>query len=553
MTSVADRRARLRSLSGITFDLVVVGGGINGAGIAREAALRGLRTLVVDRGDFGGGTSSRSSKLIHGGLRYLETGDVALVREASLERDLLRRKLAPHLVRPMPFVFPVYRGARVGWWKLQAGLFVYDLLAGFRNIARHRALTAAWLRREEPTLRREDCRGGALYYDCWTDDARLVIETLLAAEEAGALCLNYASVETFEKEEGKITGVTLRDVEGQEGTITVRCRSVVNATGPWLDHLRRMDDPGAKACLRPTKGVHLVLPRERLGNRRALVLHAVRDGRVLFVIPWDEASIVGTTDTDHEGGPESVEADDADVAYLLETLNYYFPDAVLGERDVVSTFAGLRPLVSGDHGESPSEVSREEAVFESASGLLSIGGGKLTTYRRVAIKVVDRVAEELRGTSGVAIAERSGTEDRPLPGARSSDTSPAERRDAGVGEALLAHLEQRYGSRAGEICDVLRRHPDWARAIVTESDDVLAEAWFAAATEWAVRIEDVLRRRTSVALRSPDHGVGASAAVAEVMAAALGWDESARARKVREYREYAERVWARGFPERKKA
>jgi glycerol-3-phosphate dehydrogenase len=530
-----DRRERLRSLERGIFDLVVVGGGVNGAGIAREAALRGLRTVVVDQGDFASGTSSRSSKLIHGGLRYLETGDFALVREASLERDLLRRKLAPHLVRPMAFVFPVYRGARVGWWKLQAGLLAYDLLAGFRNLARHRSLSAAALAREEPALRRDGLRGGAAYYDCWTDDARLVIETMLAAEEAGAVCLNYASVESFLKEDGRITGVVVRDREGGEGAIPLRGRLVVNATGPWLDRLRLLDDPLAKPRLRPTKGVHLVLPRERVGNRSALVLHAVRDGRVLFVIPWEDAVIVGTTDTDYAGDPGAVAADDADVTYLLETANHYFPAAALEERDVLSTFAGLRPLVSGDATDAPSSLSREEALFESESGLLSIGGGKLTTYRRIAIKVVDRAAEILARRHGVTARERSTTDQEPLPGGRGVAGASGLAVANGLPKEAAAHLALRYGARARELGERLRERPEWAEPIAPGAPDLLGEAWFGAATEWAVRIEDVVRRRTGVALRAGDGARGAVESIALAMGEALDWDEATRAAKIDEF------------------
>jgi glycerol-3-phosphate dehydrogenase len=342
------RREKLRRLATDDLDLLVIGGGINGAGIAREAALRGLRTALVDKGDFASGTSSRSSKLIHGGLRYLEQGDVRLVLEASLERDLLRRVLAPHLVRPLPFFFPVYQGGPVSLWKLRGGLLAYDVLAGFRNIARHRIVRGAAAVDLEPKIRRDGLVGGALYYDCATDDARLVLETILAAEDAGASCLNYVAVERFEKREARIVGAWLRDREpAAEGPVLVRARSVVNATGPWLDGIRELDDPGAARLLRPTKGVHVVVERERVGNRHAVVLNAVADRRVLFVIPWGDRALVGTTDTDHPGDPDHVTIESEDVDYLLETVNAHFPEARLGPSDVVAAFAGLRPLVAG--------------------------------------------------------------------------------------------------------------------------------------------------------------------------------------------------------------
>jgi len=504
MNAVEARRAKLRRAGSETFDLLVIGGGINGAAIAREAVLRGLSVVLAEKGDFASGTSSRSSKLIHGGFRYLETGDFALVFEASRERDLLRRRLAPHLVEPLRFFFPVYRGAPVGLFKLRVGFALYDLLAAFRNIERHRVVRTQAALEAEPALRAEGLRGGAFYYDCFTDDARLVLENVLAADGAGAVCLNYVAVEQFVKEDGTLSGAVLRDADAEGGLVRVRARAVVNATGPWLDRVRVLDDPDAKPVLRPTKGVHLVVPRERIGNRNAIVLRAVRDGRVLFVIPWQDHAIVGTTDTDFEGSPDEVAANAADVEYLLETANYYFPKAALGERDVVSTFAGLRPLIAGVPGESPSVVSREEMLFESASGLVSIGGGKLTTYRRIAIKVVDRVAEILRRRCGVEARTKSGTAEMPLPGAeRSGRTS-----------------------------------------------DIAGDAKLAASEELALRVEDVLRRRTHVALKSPDRGASVAARTAEVMAGELGWTADETAERAEEY---VERVRSPEQPRRRTA
>ena len=553
--ATASRREKLRRLAEEHFDVLIIGGGINGAGIAREAALRGLRTAMVDKGDFASGTSSRSSKLIHGGVRYLETGDVALVLESSRERDLLRRRLAPHLVRPLSFVFPVYRSGPVGIWKLRAGMVAYDLLATFRNIDRHRMYSAARLADVEPNLRRDGLRGGALYYDCWTDDARLVLETVLAAEEAGAVCLNYVAVEAFRKRDGRLDGAMVRDLDG-EGATTVNARIVVNATGPWLDRIRSLDDAHAPPCLRPTKGVHIVVDRERLGNRNAIVLNAVRDGRVLFVIPWEDFAIVGTTDTDYVGSPDAVEADAEDVEYLLETTNHYFPAATLREADVVSTFAGLRPLVSSEPGEAPSEVSREEAIFESSSGLLSLGGGKLTTYRRVAIKVIDRIADRLRREHDIVALDRSGTDRQPLPGARLKDVDGFARELEAKGpmpDGTIARIARRYGSRASEFLERVRGFPWWREPLAAKTGHVLGEAWFAAGAEFGRRVDDVLRRRTGVALRTIDRGASAAEPTARAMADALGWDEPTRAARVDEYLEHVQESWRSAPRERKQA
>src|SRR5262245_6581827 len=392
MTDVpAERRRVLTTLGSEAFDLLIVGGGINGAGIARDAVLRGLRTALVDRADFASGTSSRSSKLIHGGLRYLEEGHVRLVLESVRERERLRR-LAPHLVRPQEFVFPLYSGVNLHPLKLAAGLWAYDLLAGLWNVRRHRMVGARGILEAEPALRSDGLRGAGIYWDYRTDDARLVVETMLSAVDAGAVVLSYAEVTGFVKEGGQITGARIADRMGR-GEITVRARVVVNAAGPWVDKVAALDATSAPR-LRLTKGVHVIVPRARVGHRAAIVLNAVADGRVMFVIPWGEHSLVGTTDTDHSGGPDTPpQVEPADVSYLLDTVNHYFPAAHLTPDDVVSAFAGLRPLVAPPPtaGLSPSDVSREEEVFTSPSGLITIAGGKLTTYRLIAAGVVDGV------------------------------------------------------------------------------------------------------------------------------------------------------------------
>ena len=526
------RRSDLRRLQEEHFDVLVIGGGINGAAIAREAALRGLRTALVDKGDFASGTSSRSSKLIHGGFRYLETGDFWLVLEASRERDLLRRRLAPHLVRPLRFFFPVYRGGPLRPWKLRAGLLLYDLLAAFRNIERHQMVRASAALLAEPKLRAEGLRGGALYYDCFTDDARLVLENVLAARSAGATCANYLSVESLRKHDGRVAGAEVRDLDAEGGRFGVRARAVINAAGPWLDRVRALDDPKAEPVLRPTKGVHILLPRDRVGNQNAVALHTVRDRRILFVIPWEDHTLVGTTDTDYDGSPDEVCAEPEDLAYLLEAVNFYFPAARVREPDVVSSYAGLRPLIaSGPLREAPSAVSREDAMFESAAGLVSLGGGKLTTYRRVAIKVVDRVAAVLRDRFGIDARRSSRTARLPLPGAvgGAAEALPTD------ADEFASMLQTRYGTRAAEVMALLRTDPTLGTPVASGVRDVRAQTRFAAQAEMALRVEDVLRRRTTVALRSTDGGASAAESTAALMAEALDWDSEKRQQRAGEY------------------
>jgi glycerol-3-phosphate dehydrogenase len=546
---LARRHAALAALGSDAFDVLIIGGGINGAGIARDAAMRGLRAAVVERSDFAAGTSSRSSKLIHGGLRYLQQGHVRLVLEAVRERERMRR-LAPHLVRPQEFVVPLYRGGPVGYWTLAAGLWGYDLLAGFWSVKRHRMLRPRALAEAEPTLRREGLKGAGLYWDYRTDDARLVLETAMAAAREGAVVLSYAAVTGFVKEDGRIVGARVADVLGGDETV-VRARVVVNATGPWVDRIMALDEPGPPR-LRLTKGVHVVVPRAKIGNRAAFVLNAVQDGRVMFVIPWGEHALVGTTDTDHAGGPDTpptVEA--SDVKYLLDTVNYYFPAAALTPADVVSAFAGLRPLIGPPPGStmSPSDVSREEEIFVSASGLVSIAGGKLTTYRLIAESVVDRVVERLRAGGDQRRIGRSRTGEVPLPGGTAAPatlTAAAISRDGhGLAPATIEHLAQRYGSRLDEVLGLVARDQRLGERLLPTLPEPRAEVVEAVEHEWAMTLDDVLRRRTQVALRDDSGGSAAAAEVAALMAPALGWDaEHARA-AVERYVEAtrAERRW----------
>lgn len=503
--SSADREGRLDRLKREEFDLLVIGGGINGAGIARDAAMRGFRVALVEKGDFASGTSSKSSKLIHGGIRYLQMGDLRLVRTACRERDLLRRRLAPHLVQPLAFLFPVYSGDPVGLLALTAAMWLYDTLAIFRNIRRHRMLTRRRALALEPNLRAEGLRGAALYYDCFTDDARLTLETVLAAEEEGAITINYLELQDFVKEGGRLVGAHLRDrLGGLE--LEVRAHRVVNATGPWADRVRRLDDPAAKPCLRLTKGAHVVVARERVGHTQAVVMHSPRDRRILFAIPWGAHSIIGTTDTDFTGEPDEAVPDEADVQYLLEAANWFFPAAKLRPADVVSSYAGLRPLVASDNEENPSAVSREEEILQSLSGLITLAGGKLTTYRWVAEEVVRLVTRQLGTTSRVR--RSSATAGKPLPGGWASDPARIARElvsgnGYGLSREQINHLVWRYGSRTQEVVGLLRDDGDLKQMLVPGMPDIWAEAAFAVQSEMAVRSEDILFRRTHVALKEP--------------------------------------------------
>jgi len=521
-------------------DVLIIGGGITGAGIARDAALRGFRTALVDKADFGAGTSSHSSRLIHGGIRYLEQGAFHLVFEASHERRVLLT-IAPHLVRPLAFLFPLYRGGRLPAWKLRAGMWLYDLLSSFRNVRWHRWLRAKQVRRVEPGLRDRGLIGAALYYDAQTDDARLVIATVRSAMRAGALAANYVETTALLKPDGRVRGAVVRDVlTGQ--TATIRANVVVNATGPWSDQLRRLDDPQAAPILRLTKGAHVTVPRRRLANEHAVTLLSPVDGRVMFVLPWGDLSYIGTTDTDADASPDGLRVTAADVTYLLRSANAAFPHAHLAPNDVVSAWVGLRPLLRADHAD-PSQVSREHKVFASEQGLITIAGGKLTTYRVMARDVVDRVAARLHELDGRPLPPRAQTDKLPLPGGETADLEVLGEaaRARGASEATARHLVASYGSEAAAVLNLVDRDRPLGDAIIAGRPEIWAEIAYAVERELAVRVQDVLVRRLHLFYEVPDHGQSVVTKVAARMKQLLGWDDLREAEELRDYFQVVER------------
>jgi glycerol-3-phosphate dehydrogenase len=534
------RAERLRTLASEAFDVLIIGGGITGAGSARDAALRGLRVALVERDDFASGTSSRSSRLIHGGVRYLEHGHLGLVFESSIERMRLLR-LAPHLVRPLAFTWPVYKGARIPRWKLNAGLMLYDALALFRNVKAHRSLNSRQVLTSEPRLRPDGLTGGACYYDAATDDARLTFANALGASEAGAVVLNHASVRQLVLEEGKARGAVIVDhLSGQE--ITVRARVLVNATGPWSDEIRKLDTPRETPAVRGSKGVHVAVPRERLGNREALTLLSPVDGRVMFVLPADKHTIIGTTETSTRAHPAEVRASEADVQYLLASANAFFPDAQLVRSDVVSAWAGIRPLVAKGYGQkgSAGSASREHVIDFSPSGVIAISGGKLTTYRVMARDVVNAVERRLE-----AAHRKPVTETLPLPGGelRSVD---AELQVAlpEIGHADVAlHFVRAYGSRWRQVWALTRQDASLARPLVEGLPYLRAEAAYGASHEFVHTLADLLIRRLKVAFETRDQGAEAARAAAEVLAPRLGWDSAETQRQLEAYARDAGRIF----------
>jgi len=534
--SLATRREALARMASETLDLLVVGAGITGAGVARDAAMRGLRVGLVDAGDFGGGTSSRSSKLVHGGLRYLEHGWLKLVFEASAERRTLLR-IAPHLVRGRPFTFPVFRGGRRPVWQIWAGVWLYDALALFRNAHRARLLGRSGVLRREPLLRDRGLTGGAEYWDAQCDDARLTLATVRSAHAHGASAANHVRVESLEKAGGRVRGATLTDrLDGS--SLAVRAHCVVNATGPWTDAFRRLDDPGAAPLLRPTKGVHIVVPRERIGNAGAVTLTSPVDGRVMFVLPWGDQSIVGTTDTDTEESPDRVAPTADDIVYLVRSANAIFPGARLSVDDVLAAWAGLRPLLRGG-GQSTASVPREHRIEESASGLVTIAGGKLTTYRVMAEQVVDRVVRVLHRMDGRPLAPRPGTDREPLPGGEVADVAAleAELVQDGLEAALARRFVWAYGTEATAVLRLGRETPALAASLAEGVPVLGAEVVHQARREMAVTLADVLIGRTGLALHTPALALAAAPAAAALLGAELGWDDATRARALARFGE----------------
>jgi glycerol-3-phosphate dehydrogenase len=509
-------RASLRDLGAGGFDLLVIGGGITGAGIAREAALRGLSTALVEARDFGEGTSSRSSRLIHGGLRYLEQGRIRLVWEALRERRTLLR-LAPHLVRPLPFILPVFQGDRVPRWKVSAGLALYDILAAGGNVRRHRTLGKRDLLLAEPLIRERGLTGGAVYFDAQCDDSRLVVATVRAAAAHGAQVANYMRVTGLIPTVAGIGGAWVRDeLTGESGEI--RARAVVNAAGPWADAIRRLEDPAAAPLLRPTKGVHVVVPRARVGNRNAVIFTSPIDGRVMFVLPWGTWSYIGTTDTDTAVGPDEVTVDQADVVYLLRSANALFPSARLDQSDVIASWAGLRPLLAADPAAPASSVSREHRIVRGPGGLFTIAGGKLTTWRRMAVQMTDLLLRALghRGNDRGAAASRT----EPLPGGETGvfDGFRAVGLERGFTEATVDHLLSHFGAETPAIYNLCRQRPELAEPLHPEHPAIGAEVVFAAEREFAIRADDVLARRLHLTTETRDRGAAAVARVTELLA-----------------------------------
>ncbi len=527
------RTGALRAMGSGELDVLVVGGGVVGSGAALDAATRGLSVGLVDARDFASGTSSRSSKLIHGGLRYLEMLDFRLVAEALQERGLLIQHLAPHLVRPVPFVYPLKHRM---WERFYAGAGValYDtlgLLSGrSRGLPRHRHLTRRGARRVVPSLRRDALVGALEYYDAQVDDARHTMMIARTAAAYGAHVATRARVVGLLKDSGRVVGATVQDLESGE-RIDVRAKQVINATGVWTDETQGLAGERGQFKVRASKGIHLVVPRDRIRGDAGLILRT--ESSVLFVIPWGRHWIIGTTDTDWDLDKAHPAASAADIDYLLAHVNEVL-EQPLTHDDVEGVYAGLRPLLSGES-EATSKLSREHAVATPVPGLVVVAGGKYTTYRVMARDAVDAAVHSLD-----AKVPKSCTEDVPLLGAegfaalRNSTLLLAQR--SGLRPVRISHLLGRYGSLIDEVLALLVEDPTLAEPLAGAEDYLRAEAVYGASHEGARHLEDILARRTRISIETFDRGEGAAEEVARLVAPVLGWDEEQIAREVDHYR-----------------
>jgi glycerol-3-phosphate dehydrogenase len=528
----AERAAALAALADTEHDVLVVGGGVVGSGVALDAATRGLSVGLVEARDFGSGTSSRSSKLIHGGLRYLEQLNVSLVREALGERSLLLQRIAPHLVHPVSFLFPF---THHGWERfyIGAGVTAYDVL-GFslgqtRGMPRHRQLTRGGALRIAPALKRSSFTGALIYWDAQVDDARYTMTLVRTAAAYGAHAASRTQVTGFLREGERVTGVHAVDLEsGAE--LEIRAQQVVNATGVWTDETQAMVGGRGTINVRASKGVHLVVPRDRIHSGSGIIVRTPLS--VLFVIPWGRHWIIGTTDTDWSLDKAHPAASRADIDYVLGQVNRILA-VPLTRDDVEGVYAGLRPLLAGES-ESTSKLSREHTVAHPVPGLVMIAGGKYTTYRLMARDAVDAVAHGLDGR-----VAPSCTDAVPLVGADGYialwNARYSLARSSGLHVARIEHLLHRYGALAGEVLDLIAAEPGLGKPLAGADDYLRAEVVYAASHEGARHLDDVLARRTHVSIETWDRGLSVAGEAAGLMAAPMGWKSRQVAREVENY------------------
>ena len=539
-------------------DVLVIGGGVTGVGVALEAATRGASVALIERNDFASGTSSWSTKLVHGGIRYLPQRQVGLVREALHERATLLR-IAPHLVWPLAFVLPLYRetrrpigvnipfpgGVGVGL-AMRVGLTAYDALAGRENVARAHHLTPAETLAAVPGLRSEGLRGAFVYSDAGTNDTRLVLAIARTAAAQGAMLANYTEATRLIEENGVVTGAEVRDVL-TGATHRIAARYVVNAAGVWSEQVAGLGEAESPVSVLPAKGIHLIVEAARVGlGKDAVVLPETPDGRLIFIVPWGGRAVIGTTD-DPGGDIERPRAEDDEIDYVLSVVNASVREP-LSRADIISTYAGYRPLIRAKNGANSAALSRSHSVLVAPNGLVTITGGKLTTYRRMAQDTVDRLHKAGLGAKGDMPLRPSVTDHLPLAGAdgyghwQTIIAGEAARR--GLDAATADHLLHTYGAETGAVLSLIDGDPLLAKRMTPELPAIFSEVAYAVRAEMAMTVEDVLARRTRLSLLDRAHGEGVAPDVATMLGDVLGWDAAERERQVAAYRARVEDLHA---------
>lgn len=528
------------NISATPFDVIIIGLGINGAGIARDAAMRGLKVLVLDKGDIAGGTTSWSTRLIHGGLRYLEHAELALVRESLRERETLFR-IAPHLVKPLPILIPIYRKAERGPLVIRAGMIAYDLLSPGKSLPRHRMLTRAQALEHAPGLNQDELRAAAIYYDAQVEFAeRLVVENALSAKEHGATIITYARAQniTSSPEDESYTVSFLDTLTGE--AFATRAKVIINAAGPWADEVLRTGEYPAQRLIGGTKGSHIIVSYFAGAPSTAIYVEALSDHRPFFIIPWDGKHLIGTTDIHFKGDLDHLEIEDDEIEYLLLETNRVIPTAGLTRKEILYTYTGVRPLPYVEN-ESEEGITRRHFIRESPDrkGLLSIVGGKLTTFRNLSQQTVDLIGQRLGKELPPSATARNA-----LPGAVGTDDfcsfSEQFKRDSGLSSKAREHLLRVYGTRAMDVLYLAAGDESLRESFDNETGAIAAEVVFSFQQEMAETLADCLLRRTMVGLNS-SVGIGADENAAAIAREHLGWSESRVQKEVAGYRTYVKR------------
>lgn len=525
------------------FDVIVIGAGINGAGIARDAAMRGLKVLLLDKGDMASGTTAWSTRLIHGGLRYLEYGEVGLVRESLRERERLLR-LAPHLVKPLPMLIPIYAHARRGPFTIRAGMVAYDLLSFDKSLKRHHMLSREETLRRAPGLQREGLRGAALYYDAQVEYAeRLVFENVLSASQHGASIRTYARVDNFILEKGGVRGVEFTDLL-DNSSHSARSSLAVNVSGPWVDEVLKGTPHSLERMVCGTKGSHLVVDEFPGAPTDALYVEAHADGRPFFIIPWNNLYLIGTTDLAYNGDLENVSADAGEIDYLLAETNRVIPQAQLRREAILYTYSGVRPLPCRT-GRDPSGITRRHFIRDHATtlnGFISIVGGKLTTYRNLSEQAVDLLFTKLGRES-----PKCETAQAALPGASVEDLAAfceELKANSDLPEMFVERLLKIYGTRAKDVLELAAHDPELLKPFSTQTAAIGAEVVYSFREEMAQTLTDCLMRRTMVGMNAAA-GLDAVEAAATLAQKYLGWDDDRAAREIANYQKYIQRLHPR--------